>query len=65
MGFLSSCSSNITSVWMHNMDTNKTHRAKARWELHKNATCHFEQILLNKGSPYKTTVVLPITRHVR
>ena len=30
---------------MHHLDANKTHGEKARWELQKNATCCFEQIL--------------------
>ena len=30
---------------------NKTQGEKARWELHKNATCYFEQIL--EVTPYK------------
>ena len=34
-----------TTVWMHHMDADKTHREKARWKLHKNATSGFEQIL--------------------
>ena len=31
------------------------HGEKARWELHKNATCCFEQIL--EAASYKTAVV--------
>ena len=30
---------------MHYMDANNMHKEKARWELHKNATSYFEQIL--------------------
>ena len=30
---------------MHNLDTYKTQREKARWKLHKDATFCFEQIL--------------------
>ena len=41
------------------MDADKTHRQKARRELHENATSYVEQIL--KATPHKTTVVwLPI-----
>ena len=41
------------------MDTNKMHGEKARWELHKNATGHFEQIL--GATPNKTAVAWPPT----
>ena len=37
------------------MGTNKTYREKARWELHKNATCCSEQIL--DTTPHKTATV--------
>ena len=43
-----------TTVWMYDLDANETHGEKARWELHKNDTCDFEQIL--KASPHKTDV---------
>ena len=33
---------------LHHLDSNEMLREKARWELHKNAACHFEQILLVK-----------------
>ena len=35
----------VTTVWMHYMDANKMQGVKARWELHKNDTCYFKQIL--------------------
>ena len=47
---------------MHYMDTNKIHREKARWKLHKNATCCFEQIL--EATLDKTAVVRPTTSHL-
>ena len=34
-----------TTIWMHHMDANKTHREKAWWEIHKNATWCCELIL--------------------
>ena len=45
------------------LDTNKMQREKARWEIHKNATCCLEQILekkkkkKKKKTPYKTASV--------
>ena len=52
MEFLPSCGSANTTVWMHHIDANKTHRKKAIEELHKNATCYFEQI--QAAAPHKT-----------
>ena len=62
MGFLSSCSYVHTTIWMHHIDTNKMHREKATWELHKNDACHLEQILEVK--PHKTAAVSPLTSHL-
>ena len=45
------------------MGANKTHREKARLELHMNVTSYFEEIL--KGSPYKTTAVQPFISHLK
>ena len=39
------------------------HGEKARWELHKNATCCFEQIL--EATPNKTAAVQPLTSHLK
>ena len=36
--------------------------AKARWELHKDAVCCFEQIL--EAAPHKTATVLPPASHL-
>ena len=33
------------TVWLHDLDSNETLEEKARWELYKNATPCFEQIL--------------------
>ena len=33
------------NLWRHYMDADKTHREKARRELHKNAMSYIEQIL--------------------
>ena len=52
MGFLSSRSCVHTTVWMYHMDANKTHREKAIWELGKNASSYFKQIL--EETPLKT-----------
>ena len=35
---------------------------KARWKLHKDAACCFEQIL--EAAPYKTAAVQPFTSHL-
>ena len=51
-----------TIVWLHYLDSNKTLREKARWELHKDAACCFEQVL--DAAPYKTTPVPPLTSHL-
>ena len=45
------------------MDANKTHREKARWELHKNAMYNSEQIL--EATPHKTAAVQPLTSHFK
>ena len=46
---------------MHHIDPNQTHGEKARWKLHKNAACCFEQIL--EAMPRKTATVRPLTSH--
>ena len=33
-----------TTLWSHNLDSNKTHEEKAWWELKKNTVWYFEQI---------------------
>ena len=43
------------------MDTNEADGTMARWELHKNATSYFEQILA--ATLHKTTAVQPLTFH--
>ena len=45
MEILSSCSCVHTTIWMPHMDTNKMHREKGRWELHKNDVHCLKQIL--------------------
>ena len=44
------------------MDTKKTHREKARWELLKNVACCFEYIVEVKS--HKTAVVWPHASHL-
>ena len=34
-----------TTAWLHHLNSNETIQKKARWELHKDAAGHFEQIL--------------------
>ena len=40
---------------MPHLDSNETHGEKAKWELHKNAKCCFEQIL--EAALYENAVV--------
>ena len=48
---------------MHHKDANQTHREKATWELHKNATSYLEQFL--KATHHETTAVRPHTSHLK
>ena len=41
------CNSASTAVQLHH----KTHEEKARWKLHKETACYFEQIL--EAAPYE------------
>ena len=59
--FLSSCSCNSNTVWMHHINDNKTYEAKGRWELQKNITCGLEQI--HEATPNKTAAVWPVNSH--
>ena len=42
-GYVTSRSCVSTTVWMHYLDINDTHRVKARWKLRKNASCSLEK----------------------
>ena len=44
------------------MQHDKNHEEKARWELHKNAACCFEQVL---EAASDKTAVWPVTSHLR
>ena len=57
MGFLPSLDYVHTTVWMPHEDTYKMHREKAGYELHRNATSYFEQIL--EATPQTTAAVWP------
>ena len=46
-GILPSSSRVSTTVWSHHLKYNEALREKARWELHTDAACYFEQ---NPGS---------------
>ena len=46
---------------MHYIDVDKTHKEKARREMHKNSTSYIEQIL--EATPHETTVVSPLTSY--
>ena len=63
MGFLPSCVCVSTIVWKHHMDTHKVHGKKARWELLKNTTNYFEQIL--EATPCETIAVRPLTSDLK
>ena len=52
-----------TTAWMHHMDAYKTHEEKVRWQLHKNATSCFEQVL--ETTLHKTAAVQPLTSHFK
>ena len=51
----------------HHLDSNETHGQKTKWELQKNTTCCFEQIL--EATPYKTgtawLLASYLTNHLR
>ena len=61
-GFLSSSVCVNTTLWMHHMDTYKSHREKARRELHKNPTNYIDQIL--EATPLETAIWRPLTSHL-
>ena len=56
--FFSSCRCIHTTVWMHHMDTYKTHK-KARWELHKKAKSYIG------AKPHETTAVCLLTSDLK
>ena len=58
---LTRCSHVSTTVWLHNLDSNKTLGEKAWWELHKNAASCFKQI--SEVAPHKTAVACPFNSH--
>ena len=62
MAILPSSSHVSIAVWLHHFDFNETPGEKARLELHKNATCSFQQIL--EAECYKTAAVQQITSHL-
>ena len=51
------------SLWIHDMEANKMHREKARWELHQNSTSYIEQIL--ETTQHKTIAIRPLTSHLK
>ena len=61
--FLPSSSCINTTVWMQPMDSNKSHREKARWELRKNITWDFEQFL--ETDTHKTATVFHILQTIQ
>ena len=46
-----------TAIWLHYVDANKTVGEEARGQLHKNAVCNIEQVLV--ATPHKTPIVRP------
>ena len=52
----------MSAVWLHHLDFNEIPGEKARWEVHKNAACSFEQIL--EVAPYRTAAVWPLTSNL-
>ena len=59
MGILPSCSCVSTTVWLHHLDFSKIPGEKARWELHKDPICCFEQILEAAPPPKRLYSHLP------
>ena len=51
-----------TTVWWHDLDFNETLEGKARWELHEDPACHFEQI--PGAAFFKTAAVWPLISHL-
>ena len=49
-------------VSLHHLDYNEMPGEKARYELHTDTACCFEQILLS--APYKKAVIYPLTSHL-
>ena len=47
---------------MHHMDTDKTYKEKAWWELYNNTTSYIEQIL--EATSHETTALQPLTSHL-
>ena len=46
------------TIWLHYTDSNENLGYKARWKLHNDTACCFEQIL--EVAPNKTTAVWPL-----
>ena len=59
IGIFPSCSCDSTIVWLDHLDFNEIFGEKARWELHKDAVCCFEQIL--EAALQKTAAIWPLT----
>ena len=49
------------TLWMHDMDANKTTGEEARRQLHKNAASNIEQVL--EATPHKTPTIRPPASH--
>ena len=62
MKFILNCSCIYSTIWMHHMDINEMQRAKARWELYKNAVYCLELIL--EATPNKTLAVWVMGSHL-
>ena len=60
---LPACRHVSTTVWLYHFDFNKTPWEKARWTLHKDAMCCFEQIL--EATPNKTVTVEPLASQLK
>ena len=50
MGFFPCSGCVRTTAWLHNVDADRMHREKARWEFHKNVTNYIEEI--QKQTPW-------------
>ena len=50
-----------TTIWMHNLDSNKTAEEEARRQLHKYVVSNIEQVLA--ATPHKSPTIRPLASH--
>ena len=62
-GFIPNCCCVLTTIWMHQIDANKTHWEKARCQPHKEDTCCLVQI--QEETSNKIASVLPPASYLK